>query len=133
MTNKEIAKTWFAAIDANDFNAVQKLMDSKHSFHNPMTPQPVGIEQHLGMMKGMTSAFKGRHVIDLLISEGEYLTAKGYWTGTHEGEFNGVPATQKTIQFSWIDVFHIINGKVEEEYFEMNPMSIMMQLGPSNA
>jgi predicted ester cyclase len=39
------------------------------------------------------------------------------------------------VEFSFTDIFHIVGGKVLEEYFEMNPMAIMVQLGvmPSNA
>ncbi len=135
MTNNEIAKEWFDAIDANNFDKVKSLMDSKHSFQNPMTPAPVGIDEHIGMMQMMTSALKGQHHVELLISEGEYLTAKGRWAGKHIGVFMGVPATNNDVAFSWIDVFHIVNGKVVEEHMEMNPMAIMTQIGamPANA
>jgi predicted ester cyclase len=130
MTNKEIAKAWFADIDSNNFDGVKTLMDSRHAFHNPMTLEPAGKDQHIGMMQMMTTSFKGQHHVELLISEGEYVTVKGKWSGTHAGEFNGVPATNKHVEFSFIDIFRIINGKVTDEYFEMNPMSIMMQIGP---
>ena len=127
--NKEIAKAWFAGIDSNNFDSVKNLMDGKHTFHNPMTPAPVGIDQHIGTMQMMTTSFRGQHHLKLLINEGEYVTVKGTWKGIHSGEFNGVPATNKPVEFSFIDIFHIVNGKVADEYFEMNPMSIMMQIG----
>ena len=129
MTNKEIAKAWFASIDANNFDAVKTLMDTEHQFHSPMTPAPVGVNEHIGMMQMMTTAFKGQHYLDLFISEGDYVTVRGRWTGKHTGEFNGVPATGNQVQFSWMDIFQIVNGKVVNEYFEMNPMAIMQQIG----
>jgi predicted ester cyclase len=129
MTNKEIAKAWFAAIDQNHFDGVKKLMNDNHSFHNPMTPTPAGVNEHLGMMQMMTGAFAGKHHLDLVLSEGEYVTVRGTWKGKHTGEFNGVPATGNPVQFTFIDIFHVVNGKVTEEYFEMNPMAIMAQIG----
>jgi len=134
MTSKEIVKAWFAAIDTKKFEAVKNLMQNDHLFHNPMTPGPVGIEQHIGMMQMMTSAFEGQHHLDLFINKGDYITVRGKWKGKHTGEFNGVPATNKTVEFTFIDIFHIVNGKVAEEYFEMNPMAIMVQIGamPAN-
>lgn len=134
MTNKEIAKAWFAAIDANDFDTVKKLMADNHTFHNPMTPAPVGIPEHLGMMEMMTSAFEGNHHLDLVLSDGEYATVRGTWKGKHVGEFNGVPATGNPVQFTFMDIFRVENGKVTDEYFEMNPMAIMSQIGavPAN-
>src|ERR1051325_4036749 len=106
MTNKEIAKAWFANIDANNFDSVKKLMDSKHTFHNPMTPAPVGIDEHIGMMQMMTSAFSGKHELELIIEENNYVAVRGRWKGKHTSEFNGVPATGKNVTFTFLDVFH---------------------------
>ncbi len=129
MTTKEIAKSWFANIDAQNFDGVKELMASNHKFHNPMTPAPIGAEEHLGMMQMMTSSFKGEHHLDQFIQEGNSVVVRGRWSGKHAGEFNGVAATGNNVQFSWIDIFEVENGKVTNEYFEMNPMSIMAQIG----
>ena len=133
MTNKDIAKAWFAAIDKKDFAAVKKLMAADHQFHNPMTPGPVGPDQHIGMMQMMTGAFTGEHVLDLLVSEGNHVAVRGRWRGKHTGEFNGIPATNKPVEFSWIDIFEIKDGKVAREAFEMNPMAMMAQIGAAKA
>ena len=133
MTNKEFITTWFANIDANKFDALQNMMDKNHKFNNPMTPAPIGTDEHLGMMKMMTGSFNGGHTLDVVIAEGEWVSARGHWSGTHSGEFNGIPATGKPVTFSFIDVMRIVNGKVVEEYFEMNPMSIMAQIGATPA
>lgn len=129
MTPKEIAKTWFANIDAKNFEGVKYLMASNHTFHNPMTPAPVGVEEHLGMMQMMTSSFDGQHHLDQLIEEGNCVVVRGHWSGKHVGEFNGVPATGNEVIFPWIDIFEMVEGKVTKEYFELNPMSIMAQIG----
>lgn len=135
MTNKEIVKKWFNHIDSNNFDEVKNLMDSKHSFKNPMTPTPVGADQHIGMIQMMTDAFQGDHHLDLILESGEHVTASGKWKGKHTGEFNGISATNNTVEFSFIDIFHIVNGKIMDEHLEMNPMSIMQQIGavPANA
>lgn len=136
MTNKEIVKAWFAAIDSKDFNTVKGLMDSgKHSFRNPMTPAPVGVDEHLGMMHMMTTAFEGEHTLNLILEENDHVAVSGKWSGKHTGEFNGTPATGNAVEFYFVDLFHIENGKVTKEHFEMNPMSIMVQIGaaPANA
>jgi predicted ester cyclase len=129
MTNKELAKVWFTAIDKNDYNAIKGLMLPDHKFHNPMTPAPVGVDEHLGLMQHMTSSFDGEHHLDQILQDGNYVVVRGRWSGKHIGEFNGVPATGKHVEFSWIDIFEFIDGKVANEYFEMNPVSIMAQIG----
>jgi predicted ester cyclase len=135
MTNKEIVKTWFAAIDAKDFNTVKNLMDSKHKFRNPMTPAPVGIDEHIGMMQMMTSALEGKHTLNVVFGDDEHIAVSGKWSGKHVGEFNGVPASGNLVEFHFVDILNIVNGKVVNEHLEMNPMAIMQQIGgvPANA
>jgi predicted ester cyclase len=129
MTPKDFIRTWFANIDADRYQELERMMDSDHQFNNPMTPAPANKEQHLGMIKMMSSTFTGnKHHLDAIVGEGEWVTARGRVSCNHSGEFNGVPATNKRIEFSWIDVMHVVDGKVKEEYFEMNPMSIMQQI-----
>ena len=133
MTNKEIAKSWYSAIDKKDFQAVNKLMHAHHQFSNPMSPSPIGKEEHLGMMKMMTDAFSGAHHIELILEDGNHIVVRGKWSGKHTGEFNGVGATNNPVTFSFIDIFDITDGKVRKEALEFNPMSIMTQIEPEHA
>lgn len=129
MNNKQVIKEWFANIDAKNFDGIKKLMDKKHAFHNPLSPAPAGVDEHLGMIQMLTNALPGNHHVDLTINDGEYITVRGHWSGKHTGDFNGVPATGKPVRFTWTDIFHIEKGKVTDEYLEMNPMAIMSQIG----
>ena len=47
MTHKEIVKKWFSHIDTNSFNELRNLMDGNHRFQNPMTPAPIGVDEHM--------------------------------------------------------------------------------------
>lgn len=135
MTNKEIVKAWFAAIDAKDFNALKNLADSKHKFRNSLTPAPVGVEEHIGMIQSMTSALDGKHTLNMVFSDDDHVGVSGEWSGKHIGEFNGIPATGNPVEFYFVDLLHIVNGKVVNEHLEMNPLTIMQQIGgvPVNA
>lgn len=129
MNGKEFVKAWFGHIDNQRFDELKSLMAPNHQFHNPMTPGPIGVDEHLGMMQMMTSAFDGAHHLDLIVEENGWVAVSGSWSGKHSGEFNGVAATGNDVQFTWADFFKIENGHVTEERFEMNPMSIMAQIG----
>lgn len=120
-------------MDANDFEALEAMLDEKHSFTNPMTAEPGDKLSHLAMIESMTSAFEGKHILDVVMSEGDWVSGKGHWTGRHTGEFNGIAATGTYVIFTWMDMMHVVDGKLLEEYFEMNPMAIMQQIGASQA
>ena len=53
------------------------------------------------------------------------------WTGsgTHEGEFNGVPPTGRTFEHRGMSKFVIASGKIEEERMYYDPREIAAQLG----
>ncbi len=50
-------------------------------------------------------------------------------TGTHQGEFQGIPATGNEIEVSTILIWSFKNGKIVEEREEANWLGMMQQLG----
>lgn len=130
MKPQDFAKKWFANIDGRKFDALEEAMDTKHRFFNPMTPQPADKSGHLQMIRMMSSSL-GEHVhhVDQMVADGEWVCVRGHVTCKHTGEFNGIPATGKSLDFSWIDLMRIVDGKLVEEYLEMNPVRIMEQIG----
>ena len=63
------------------------------------------------------------------ISEGDKLVV--YWTitGTHRGEFLGVPATHKWVSFSGITINQIRNGKIIESTVIWDGLGLLEQFG----
>ena len=53
------------------------------------------------------------------------------WTAdaTHEGDYQGVPASGQRIHFEGIDFFHLQNGKIAEVWIEFDNLGMMQQLG----
>src|SRR4051812_4376345 len=131
MTNAAIAKAWFAAIDRNDYDEIRRLVHPAHKFYNPMTPMPAGIDEHIGMMQMMASAFSGEHKLELIIEDEHYAVVRAKLIANHTGNFNGIAPTGKPVEITFIDIFEIEEGKVRKEILEMNPMSIMVQIGAS--
>ncbi len=136
MTPKELVQTWFKNLDNEDFDSIRALMSENHLFHSPMSPEAANKDAHIAMMQEMTASFQGEHIIDHLIEEDGKVAVHGRWVGKHTGTFNGIPATGNDVNFTYSDLFIIEEGKVTNEYFELNPMTFMTQIGalePQNA
>ncbi len=133
MTNKEIVKAWYSALEINDFNTIKNFMGSTYQFRNPVSPIPINAEEHLGMMDMMKSAFEARHTFELFIEEGNHIVVSGKWNAKHTGDFNGIPATGKLIELYLIDIFEIVDGKVLYHHIEFNPMLIMEQIAETTS
>jgi steroid delta-isomerase-like uncharacterized protein len=70
-----------------------------------------------------------KFTVDETISEGNKMVV--YWTitGTHRGEFLGVPATNKRVSFSGITINLIGSGKILESTVIWDGLGLMKQFG----
>jgi predicted ester cyclase len=50
-------------------------------------------------------------------------------TGTHTGDFYGIPPTGKHIDLTGIYIVRIVNGKIVEHWGEENGVTLFRQLG----
>jgi steroid delta-isomerase-like uncharacterized protein len=62
-------------------------------------------------------------------SGGELWASRWTLTGTHQGEFNGIPATGKVVNVSGVSIWKIVDGKNVEEWEIVDTMSMLQQLG----
>jgi steroid delta-isomerase-like uncharacterized protein len=77
-------------------------------------------------------AFPDNHFsIDDMIVEGDKVAARYTITGTHKGEFMGVPPTNKKIKIRAIAIERFAGGKIVEEWGMDDTLSLMQQLGVS--
>jgi steroid delta-isomerase-like uncharacterized protein len=64
-----------------------------------------------------------------IIAEGDKVVARSTWSGTHQGEFMGIPATGKRVSFGVIDIVRYADGKVVEHWGQMDNLGMLQQLG----
>jgi steroid delta-isomerase-like uncharacterized protein len=86
-----------------------------------------GLKQFFAMMRAAFPDF--RMDVDDLIAEGDKVVARATMTGTHQGEFMGIPATGKKFSVSTIDIVRLSGGKAAEHWGVTDTGSMMEQLG----
>ena len=74
--------------------------------------------------------FTDRNVtIDLEVAENDIVTAYQTWSGTHTGEFLGIPATGKAVKVTAVDIVRVADGLLVEHWGIMDMLLLMQQLG----
>jgi predicted ester cyclase len=132
MTNSEIVRMWLDHDSPETIERLRTIMHPEHTFYSPLAPAPLSAEEHIGMLYKMQKIFSNQyHYIDLLLESGDYVTVRGRITGIHSQEFRGISPTNKQINVSFNLIMHIVDGKVKEEYMELNLVSIENQLRSS--
>lgn len=69
------------------------------------------------IIKGASSIFPDLNVeINEILSKNDIVAVRLTFTVTHQGEFFGIPATNKTITFEAMEFFKVLAGKITESW-----------------
>lgn len=63
------------------------------------------------------------------IAEGDRVVDFFTLTGTHQGEFLGIPATGRWVQYNGMHIFSFANGQITGHWNVLDLLTLMMQLG----
>jgi predicted ester cyclase len=98
------------------------------------TPTP-GREGFKQVIFGLfMTAFPDMHVtVEDEIAESDKVATRGYFSGTHKGEFMGIPPTGKQIHVKYNDMWRVENGELVENWIQMDMPGLMQQLGVAPA
>lgn len=96
----------------------------------PLPGQGPGLEGLKDILRYMRSGFPDIDFsVKEQISEGDKVASRFEWTGTHQGEFMGVPATGKPVRVWGIVVDRLEDGRIKDTRIIMDTLGLMMQLG----
>ena len=91
---------------------------------------PIDIAMHRMFGLATYEAFSDlKRPVEDLVAEGDKVVARWRSVGTHDGSFQGIPATGKTVTTSGITVFRLADGKIVEEWSESDMLGMLQQLG----
>jgi steroid delta-isomerase-like uncharacterized protein len=86
-----------------------------------------GIRQFYGMLR---AAFPDLHfTINDQLADGDRVATCWTASATHRGDFQGIPATGKSVRMSGIDIDLIVGGKVVECWPVVDELGLLQQLG----
>lgn len=96
----------------------------------PLPGQGPGLEGLKDILRGMRSAFPDLNfVIKEQIAEGDKVASRFEWSGTHQHEFLGVPATGRQVRVWGIVIDRLEEGRIKDTRIIMDTLGLMMQLG----
>ena len=100
------------------------------NYDMPMpAPGPEGMKAVVGMFR--TGFPDMRVTAEDVLEDGDRVATRGHFTGTHDGEFMGMPATGRPIDVKYMDMWRIRDGKAAENWVQVDMAGLMQQLGAS--
>lgn len=124
--NKNLVRRFYdEAVGARDLDAVDRLLapDFRHD----------GEERgHAGQREAVAAFLEGfsdlRHEVLLCLGEDDLVAAHQRWTGTHDGDFLGVPATGRSVSFTSTAVLRVADGLIAEAWDQVDVAGLLAQV-----
>jgi len=131
--NRRLVEEAFEAINAHDPDRYVQLVDASYVMENPASPTPIlGRERVKQFMAMYFNAFPDFHYdIEQIIVSGDWVVSRWRVTGTHKGEFNGIPATNRQVTSRGCTVTEIRNGRIAKTSVHYDQLAVLQQLGLS--
>jgi predicted ester cyclase len=129
--NKQIAKRYAEEEDKGKaLEIIDEIVAPDVVYHYPNNNDERGLETIKQNEPGFKKAFPDmKHTLEAQIAEGDLVTSRFKWRGTHMGEWMGIAPTGKELNFTFIEIARFSDGKIVEAWIELDWLGIMQQLG----
>jgi steroid delta-isomerase-like uncharacterized protein len=129
--NKEFMNHFIEeVINKKNLNAANDLVSENFTEHVPFPGQEPGRE---GLKFALNSMFTGfpdmNWTVHEQIAEGDKVVTRFTWTGTHKGEFMGIPPTNKRVEVWGVVIDVVRNRLFSESRIIMDNIGLLQQLG----
>lgn len=128
--NLQRAADFFQAMTDRNFDYIDAFLAPDHQFFFPLSPVPLNRDAHIGMNRefGLTIPDVRWQVEDQFAAADKVVT-RGLITGTHQGDFQGVPASGNALSVKFINIIQLRDGQSLNEWDSLDTLSFMQQLG----
>ena len=96
----------------------------------PLPGQGPGLEGLKDVLRSMRAAFPDIvFSIQEQVAQGDKVVSRFEWTGTHNAEFLGVPATGRSVRVWGIVIDRLEESRIKDTRIIMDTLGLMAQLG----
>jgi steroid delta-isomerase-like uncharacterized protein len=128
--NKGLLRRLFEEVwNQGNLATVDELLSADYVLHDPamLIRGPEGFKAYVAAFRG---AFPDLHAtIEDQIAEEDKVAMRFTVRATHKGEFQGLPPTGKQVILTGIDIQRIANGKIAENWVNLDALGLLQQLG----
>ncbi len=110
-----------------NLSAADQLMTRDAVIHEPVVGTPEDLKAVAAMIR---SAFPDwQSFVEEMLVDGDRVAERWTGSGTHRGEFQGIPPTGKQVTLAAMEQYQLADGKIAEQWVTMDALGLMQQLG----
>lgn len=132
-SNKATFSRLHDAVNSGDVDLIAKTIDEAVDpdllFHAPVPNGMTGVQALKQVWVTLLHAFPDLHVaIEDVVAEGDKVVHRNTVTGTHQGEYQGLAPTGKTITYNEIFIIRFADGRIAEIWGVVDVLTQLRQL-----
>jgi steroid delta-isomerase-like uncharacterized protein len=132
--NATAVRRWIDAYNDRDMEAEAAARTPDFVAHVPGAPGPLNSEAWVGFVSSFADAFPDlRLTVEDVVANEDRTAARVTFRGTHHGDFQGVPATGRSVTFTSIEFNRMADGKIAEHWVELDLLGLLQQLGAAGS
>jgi steroid delta-isomerase-like uncharacterized protein len=133
-SNKATFRRFQDAANTHDAELISKTIDELVEpdalIRTPLPIQATGPQALKQVWAMLLRGLPDLHItIEDLIAERDKVVSRNTVTGTHQGDYMGLPPTGKTVTYNEIFIVRLADGRVAETWGVVDVLSQMRQLG----
>lgn len=137
-SSKDINKAAFGrfhdAVNSGDLELIAKVIDDVVDpdlvFHAPVPSGVTGVQALKQVWVTLLRAFPDLHVaIEDVLAEDDKVVYRNKVTGTHQGEYRGLPPTGRSVTYDEIFIVRFADGRIAEIWGVVDVLAQLRQLG----
>jgi steroid delta-isomerase-like uncharacterized protein len=126
--NKRVVAQFIAAINAQDFNALDALVATDYQQNNGLPSGLIALKTQI--LPANYAAFAGFEIaVNDLIAEGDRVVGRVTVRGTQRADYFGTPSQGRHFESGVIHIWRLKAGKIAENWNETDRLSFPQQLG----
>jgi steroid delta-isomerase-like uncharacterized protein len=128
--NVAVARRWTEEVwTKQDLAVLDEIFDANGVHHGAAFSTVRGPETVKAAIQRQLQAFPDIALtVDMTIADGELVVVRWSGTATHAGPFLGIAPTDKTVDFTGINVYRLSCGRIVESWSEINALDLLRQL-----
>ena len=126
---KRIVREFNHGVNTGDKKALERMLTDDYVHYNFQGPFE-GREAFLKGLDDIREAFPDFRV-DIVeqVADDDHVVNRVRFSGTHEGEFAGIPATHQKVETTGLAMFKFEGDKISEQRVEWNILGMLAQVG----
>ncbi len=130
--NRLAAREWIDAFNARDDAGEANARTANYTAYAPESMHLPALDSDawVAFLGAFLEGFPDLHLdVQSTVADEEMSAQRILFTGTHTGQFRGLPPTGRKVRFSGLEINRMVDGKAAEHWFQMDTLTMFEQLG----